>query len=146
MSNTIFKICTGCKRNLPLAAFTKHKIGRFGKQYKCRQCRHEYYLFHKADFKRRNKIHYRKYAEKYKTELTTNNRKDPRKQRCRSYVRYAKKIKKLSPLACENCGGIKTVAHHPDYDKPEFIKWLCGPCHWKEHHIQDFGEKVLVAI
>ena len=34
---------------------------------------------------------------------------------------------------CEGCGAKKVHAHHPDYDKPVDVKWLCASCHHQEH-------------
>jgi hypothetical protein len=31
---------------------------------------------------------------------------------------------------CEVCGADKTDAHHPDYDRPLLIIWLC-----RKHHV-----------
>jgi len=30
---------------------------------------------------------------------------------------------------CEECGAEKTDAHHPDYDRPLSVRWLCRKCH-----------------
>ena len=47
------------------------------------------------------------------------------------------------PEACEGCGSTPGLsrtgsalihAHHPDYEHPEIIKWLCGRCHRREDH------------
>ena len=40
---------------------------------------------------------------------------------------------KLKRLACEQCGEIKTDAHHPDYSKPLKVVWLCRVCHRLKH-------------
>ena len=31
------------------------------------------------------------------------------------------------------CGAVKSQAHHPNYEKPLDVKWLCAPCHRAEH-------------
>lgn len=34
------------------------------------------------------------------------------------------------PLVCENCHEDKPLdKHHPDYDKPLEVEWLCRKCH-----------------
>ena len=43
----------------------------------------------------------------------------------------------VMPNKCERCPEKKNIqAHHPDYNKPNFIVWLCIKCHRKAH-IQD---------
>ena len=34
---------------------------------------------------------------------------------------------------CEVCGGVKTQAHHEDYDRPLDVRWLCRTHHWECH-------------
>ena len=38
------------------------------------------------------------------------------------------------------CGETKSQAHHHDYGKPLDVKWLCRPCHTKEHKAAKCGE------
>lgn len=43
----------------------------------------------------------------------------------------------LVPLSCSICGdttGGGPIAHHPSYDKPLDIQWLCRSCHQKIHN------------
>jgi len=56
---------------------------------------------------------------------------------------YARKHGMITPKEiCESCG-IKPAkkgraglaAHHPDYRRPLWIRWLCRSCHAKEHRI-----------
>lgn len=51
----------------------------------------------------------------------------------RTMVNHAVRDGKLTRGVCECCGFGKTQAHHPDYNKPLEIKWLCRKCHWQEH-------------
>lgn len=48
-----------------------------------------------------------------------------------SLVNQAVKRGELKQLPCEylDCGDLKTQAHHPDYDEPLTVIWLC-----REHH------------
>lgn len=37
------------------------------------------------------------------------------------------------PKPCARCGNPGKHRHHPNYEKPEEIEWLCVSCHKKEH-------------
>ncbi len=34
---------------------------------------------------------------------------------------------------CEVCGAKKAEAHHPDYDRPLLVRWLCRKHHKQAH-------------
>jgi transposase-like protein len=34
---------------------------------------------------------------------------------------------------CERCGASKPERHHPDYNRPEIVTWLCKKCHRHLH-------------
>jgi DNA-binding XRE family transcriptional regulator len=57
------------------------------------------------------------------------------KQRAHQMTTYAIKVGKLIPKTyCEKCEGrIGTVAHHPDYNKPLEVIWVCTICHARIH-------------
>lgn len=39
----------------------------------------------------------------------------------------------LKPEPCAHCGAPKAEGHHPDYDRPLAVTWLCRACHKAEH-------------
>jgi len=46
----------------------------------------------------------------------------------------ARRLNGDMPAACSRCGSTdKLVKHHPDYDKPLDVVWLCRKCHRKAH-------------
>lgn len=55
------------------------------------------------------------------------------KANARSYVHVYVKRGKLVKKPCESCGNPKVEAHHEDYTKPLYVKWLCRSCHMKLH-------------
>ena len=48
-------------------------------------------------------------------------------------------IKKVN---CQVCGGVKTEAHHDDYNKPLEVTWLCRSCHTKLHLLPKTEDQV----
>lgn len=69
--------------------------------------------------------------------------RDQEKNRARMEAWLAIKRGDLTPQPCEVCGespvahdGRRAVhAHHDDYGKPLDVRWLCYPCHGKEHRL-----------
>jgi len=58
---------------------------------------------------------------------------NPEKYAAHIAVATALKGGTLSRMPCEACGAGDTHAHHDDYSKPLDVRWLCPPCHGKEH-------------
>jgi hypothetical protein len=58
-----------------------------------------------------------------------------KRQLCGKIVIKAIKIgKMIRPRVCCRCGKRgKTVAHHPDYNKPLDVLFICYSCHGKHH-------------
>lgn len=61
------------------------------------------------------------------------------KASARSKVARAVALGRLKrPEICERCEGVRgrrrIEGHHPNYNKPLDVIWLCSPCHIDEHH------------
>ncbi len=57
----------------------------------------------------------------------------------RAWPNHAIRDGRLERESCEICGE-KAEAHHPDYEQPRLVRWLC-----KEHHWQVHGKELHVA-
>lgn len=57
----------------------------------------------------------------------------PGQQRAWSRVHRAVRRGDLEPTPCAKCGAVPSRAHHPDYDRPLDVVWLCHGCHKAEH-------------
>lgn len=59
----------------------------------------------------------------------------PQKKRARNAVAHEVRMGRMTaPTVCERCAKPASLhAHHPDYDKPLDVEWLCRPCHIAEH-------------
>lgn len=57
----------------------------------------------------------------------------PNRRRAQGRVAYALRTGALERQPCWECGTDRTVAHHPDYDRPLDVVWLCQPHHKQTH-------------
>lgn len=79
-------------------------------------------------WKKNNRDKIQKYEKRY-------NQTENQKLRHRVYMEIYNAIKlgKLKRQPCEVCGAKKVEAHHPNYNEPLEIKWLCRKCHLEWH-------------
>jgi len=56
-----------------------------------------------------------------------------RKDIARSYAGVYLRRGKLQKSPCRDCLSPDSQMHHPNYDKPLEVVWLCRDCHMKEH-------------
>lgn len=55
-----------------------------------------------------------------------------KKDNARSYANVYKQRGYLIPEDCE-CGSTNVEMHHPDYDLPLKVEWVCRECHLEIH-------------
>lgn len=71
----------------------------------------------------------------------------PKRNRARSIASAAVASGKLQrPQQCDECGARSDSieAHHPDYDKPLEVEWLCSACHTDRHRGQQRVDRIPV--
>lgn len=74
--------------------------------------------------------HQRKFRPRH-SQLSPEARK---RANARSYAHVYLKRGKLQRQPCAVCGEMEAQMHHPDYDKPLEVIWMCVDCHM-DHHI-----------
>ncbi len=115
------KICTKCKRKLPISEFQADKRRLFGVGSHCRDCKREY------RHENKEKLLAAQYTRR-------SEKPDLLKRKAWNALYYALKIGKVAkPDTCSVCGrrvGKKKIqAHHEDYTKPLDVIWCCQDCH-----------------
>lgn len=148
------KTCTKCGKEKPFSEFYKHPAGAFGCDSKCKDCA-------KAQakaFREANPEHYKAYdrarasrpdrvaarAAYLKTEAgrAATNRarqaykeRNPKRRAAQVALGNAVRDGHVTPwpaCAVPECSA-KPEAHHPNYDRPLDVVWLC-PAHHKQAH------------
>ena len=126
------KKCTKCHTEKPLGDFARHK--RDGFQYWCKQCTVDYNRTKMKAYTHRYLAEYRKSPE-YRIKQNNHMRawesmpENQIKIRAKYKVSRAIKSGKLVRQPCTQCGYKPAEAHHPNYEKPLDVIWLC-----KSHH------------
>lgn len=144
------KTCKKCLKELPLSLFYKHKAMKDGLLNFCTDCVKSRVKVHRQTnleqirkYDRvRGKTEERKqkakgYVKKNK-EQAVKIRNEWRKRnliKTRAHVKVARAVRKgiLSKKCCEVCSHEKVEAHHPNYNEPLNVMWLCTKHHAELH-------------
>lgn len=135
------KTCFKCGECKPLSEFYRHKAMADGHLNKCKDCAKRDVTAHRdANIDRirsydreRAKLQHR--ASANVANVSAYRAKHRKRAACNSAVSRAVKAGKLSKLPCWICGDENVEGHHPDYDAPLDVVWLC-PVHHKEIHLK----------
>ena len=63
-----------------------------------------------------------------------------------SWVSNAIRDGRLIPLPCEVCGKEPSEAHHPDYNQPTVVQWLCTYHHAELHRLEREAQRLTREI
>ena len=133
------KYCAICKETKPVSEYRLNRCRYDGIGVYCRECQT---VRDKAYYRRiqeSKKEYAKKYFQKNKKhlyELQAERKKDPIEQMkdvARSKLRNAVTSGEVKKYPCEVCGEKKSEGHHPDYEKPLEVRWLCSSHHKQVH-------------
>ena len=148
------KKCTGCGVTKPLDDFYKHPATPDGLASKCKDCakaivkaarvknREKYIEYEKARASRPDRVAARAdYAKTVAGKAAASRarktyiQKEPKRRAAHVAVGNAVRDGQLIPwpvCALHECSA-KPEAHHPDYDRPLDVVWLCSAHHKQAH-------------
>lgn len=142
------KTCKKCLKELPLSLFYKHKAMKDGLLSFCIECVKSRVKAHRdvnlEQIKRydrlrgkteKRKLRNREYAKKHVKEHAKRIYEWRKRNlmKARAHCKVARAIRKgiLNKQCCEVCSNENVEAHHPNYNEPLNVVWLC-----KQHHAE----------
>jgi phosphotransacetylase len=81
------------------------------------------------------RIQAKKDRQKRKKEKQKTDPQARRKNLARKRLQKAVSLGKIQKLHCMVCGSVDVEGHHPDYDRPLDVVWLCAEHHRQTHAI-----------
>lgn len=147
------KTCISCKQEKPLLEFYANKGMADGHLNKCKDCVKNYERQRRNGPSRTKILEYDRkrgsspdrvqaralyskteaYRASHANAVDKYRKSNPARVRATAAVNNALRAGKLQKMPCIVCGSSKVHAHHPYYDPPLDVVWLC-PDHHKQTH------------
>lgn len=134
----ISKRCFKCLCEKPLESFYRHAAMGDGHLNKCKECT----KIDVAAYRKENLEKVRSYDRSRASRphrIASRNHyvklyesRFPNRKKANTAVSNALRAGTLQKQPCWVCG-LSAVAHHPDYDRPLDVVWLCQPHHKQAH-------------
>jgi hypothetical protein len=133
-----FKRCFKCQVELPMSAFYKHAQMADGHLNKCKECTKKdtsanrlanIDRYRQYDRLRAAQPHRKAMAKEVQTAWKKSH---PLRRQAQVKLGGAIRAGLVVKQPCFICGG-DSEAHHPDYDRPLDVVWLCPPHHKQAH-------------
>lgn len=134
------KRCFKCLCEKPFEAFYKHAAMGDGHLGKCKECTKKDVLEHRLNNLERIRAYDKmRAANPHRIALQVKNTavyraQFPKRAKANAMVNKATREGLLKKQPCWVCGE-KALAHHPDYDRPLDVVWLCQIHHKQTHAI-----------
>lgn len=135
------KKCFKCGKIKHLSMFYKHKKMADGHLNKCKECTKQDAIAHRDKNIEKVREYDRKRSKNpERVKMCANNtalwrKKHAKRYRCHVELNNAVRDGIVKKTPCFICGNEKSEAHHPDYDQPLSVVWLCS-AHHKEIHLR----------
>ena len=130
------KVCNRCKLEKDISGFGKDIKKADGFNSRCLECDRELCKRYYCEHRQEKLEKFREYAQTPEGRKTRNNASNNRYKKASPLVREARwrfreavKSGKIEKGLCVLCGSSKVEGHHPDYNEPLGIVWLC-----RKHH------------
>lgn len=145
------KQCNGCGIVKPISDFSRHKCTKDGFRTRCKKCEVIANTQYRkspsgasalSEYRNRPEVK-AAIAASLKKWVSSNKGKEtkrlienrhPDRKRARAALNHAVRMGVVQPEPCFICGA-KAQAHHPNYDAPLSVTWLCPEHHKAAHRI-----------
>lgn len=87
----------------------------------------------KEGYKEKKKAYYEAHKQEFFERAKRNSKKYVNERKAQKELWNAIKRGDITQKPCEICGDMKADAHHPDYNKPLEVMWLCRKHHREWH-------------
>lgn len=125
--------CGRCKLTKPLSDFYRVKAKALGHENTCKNCERLRFRLRRQKHKEAFKKKYERYYKKYRKQIIARQMRwyalNKHKVKAHLAVKQALYKGLLVRQNCEFCDSPKSQAHHPDYNKPLEVRWLCAIHH-----------------
>lgn len=125
------KRCTKCGKTKPLKQFGLNRATKNGRHSWCCECNTAYLRAWRE--RRKDNPSPSETPEAIAERNARWRAKHKLEKRAQKQVELAVAAGRLVPQACDECGAVKTEAHHKDYRHPLVVTWLCRSCHRRAH-------------
>lgn len=133
------KTCIQCNNEKPLVEFYAHPRMSDGRLNKCKPCCIAYAKMRRVEhpeivraIERKKAIQPSRKQWRFQYQKTIRQR-HPEKYKARTMVSNALKRGQIIRGKCVRCGSENTQAHHPDYNQPLNVVWVCFQHHMEIH-------------
>ena len=145
---TSIKTCFKCNTKKPLTDFYRHKYMADGHLNKCKSCTENDAHKHRHSSEHREKVLAYDRARGGRQDKAYRDKKreqNPDAYKARNAVNNAIRGGRIvRPDRCRHCHKqCKPHGHHPDYERPLDVVWLCAECHQSLHALMETVDREL---